>query len=343
MKRKTQLLLGIIALFLGTSPAHAEEKVLHLYVWDTYISQGLFKKFEQETGIKILADVFDSNDALMAKLKAGGAYDVVSPSGNYVPLLIEENLLQPLPEDLKSIGAQMAPEVLQPPYDPTSSYSLPLFYGSTGLAVNTKLTQENIKSWNQYFVRPEGENATLGQLDEISSVMSIASLTLNKPYCDNNPETFKAIQSLLLNQKPFVKTYVTTGYIERLTANEVAMQVAWNGDVYKIRRENPAVQFIYPKEGVELWADNLSIPAAAKNPEGAAQFIRFVMQPEHAAAYAAEAGYMPGIATARALLPDEMKNAPEFNIPPDTKAAVTVSCPADVVRAYSRIWESLMR
>jgi spermidine/putrescine transport system substrate-binding protein len=340
MKHKFLLLLAGFIFMSG--PAKAEE-ALHVYVWDTYVSPSLFEKFTAETGIRVLADVFDSNDALMAKLKAGGAYDVVSPSGNYLPLLIAENLLAPLPEDIKSMGAQMIPELQNPPYDPANTYSLPLFYGSTGLAVNTKLTNENIESWMQYFARPEGEKASLGQLDEISSVMSIASLTLDKSLCDNNPETYKTIQNLLVKQKPFVKTYLATGYIERLTANEVAMQMAWNGDVYKIRQENPAIKFIYPKEGVELWVDNLAIPAASKNKEAAAKFITFLLRPENAAVHGAEAGYMPGLATAHDRMPEQMKGAPEFNFPPGTKTAVTISCPANVVDAYGRIWESLMR
>ena len=337
------LFAALMAVLFISHPARAEEGKLYLYTWDTYVAPDLFKKFEKETGIKVIADVYDSNDALMAKLKAGGSYDLVAPSGNYVPLLVAEKLLQPLPDDIRAYGPRLEKDLQKPPYDPALTYALPLFYGSTGLAVDTKLTNKKIDSWQQYFSRPAGEKPEIGELDEVSTVADIALLALGKPYCDDRPETYKAMQDLLLKQKPFVKTYSTTGYIERLTANEVSMQMAWNGDVYKIRQQNPAVKFVYPKEGVELWVDNLAIPAGAKNIEAAKKFIAFLMRPDNAAAYAVAAGYPPSLAAARGLLPPEMKNAPEFNVPPGIKAEVTFSCPAAVVTAHSRIWERLMR
>lgn len=336
-------LLIILLVMLAIHPAQADEKKLYLYTWDTYVAPDLFKKFEKETGIEIVADVYDSNDALMAKLKAGGTYDVVSPSGNYVPLLMAEKLLQPLPAEIRAMGPDLEKDLQKPPYDPDLTYSLPLFYGSTGLAVDTKLTSEKIDSWKQYFVRPEGEKPTLGEMDEVSTITDVASLALGLPFCDSKPESFKAIQELLLKQKPFVKTYSVTGYIERLTANEVAMQMAWNGDVYKVRQQNPAIKFVYPKEGVELWVDNFAIPSGAKNTDGAAKFIAFMMKPENAAAYAVFSGYPPSLAAARELLPKEMKDAPEFNIPEGTKTVVTFACPLPVVKAYSQIWQRILR
>ncbi len=336
------ILVLFLVLFTCNS-ARADENKLYLYTWDTYVAPDLFKKFEKETGIQVVADVYDSNDALMAKLKAGGAYDVVAPSGNYVPLLVAEKLLQPLPAELRALGPQLETNLQKPPYDPELTYALPLFYGSTGLAVDTKLTSEKIDSWKQYFVRPSGEKPSLGELDEISTITDVASLALGLPFCDNKPASFKAMQELLLNQKPFVKTYSVTGYIERLTANEVAMQMAWNGDVYKVRQQNPAIKFVYPKEGIELWVDNFAIPAGAKNVEAAKKFIAFLMKPENAAAYAVAAGYPPSVAAARNLLPQEMKEAPEFNIPKGEKTEVTFACPAPVVKAYSQIWQRLMR
>lgn len=339
MKR---LFIFLLVLF-AVHPVRAEENKLYLYTWDTYVAPDLFKKFEKETGIHIVADVYDSNDALMAKLKAGGAYDIVAPSGNYVPLLVAEKLLQPLPEELRALGPQLEKDLQKPPYDPDLTYALPLFYGSTGLAVDTKLTSEKIDSWKQYFVRSAGEKPTLGEMDEVSTITDVASLALGLPFCDGKPESFKAIQELLLNQKPFVKTYSVTGYIERLAANEVAMQMAWNGDVYKVRQQNPAVKFVYPKEGIELWVDNFAIPAGAKNVDAAKKFITFMMKPENAAAYALASGYPPSLSAARELLPNEMKEAPEFKIPEGTKTVVTFACPVPVVKAYSQIWQRLMR
>lgn len=340
---KTAPLLLALSLTLLAQTARADEGKLYVYTWDTYADAALFKKFEKETGIQVVADIYSSNDTLLAKLKSGGAYDIVAPSGNYVPLLVSENLLLPLPDDLKALSSGMSATVKSPAYDAGYKYVLPMFWGTTAIAVDTKLTKEDITSWNQFFTRPAGEAQSIGMLDDTSTVMDLGSIALGKDYCDNTPDTFKGLQELLMKQKPFVKVYGATGYIERLAANEVALQMAWSGDAYRARKDNPAIKYVYPKEGVEIWADNLAIPAAAKNVEAAKKFIAFVLKPENLAEYAQYAGMVPSTDAAKALLPEDFRNAPEFNIPEGIKGLVSINCPADVVKNYEKIWERLLR
>ncbi len=333
------LALGVFC--YGATTADAADKKLYLYTWDSYVDAELFKKFEKETGIEVVADVYSSNEGLAAKLKAGGGFDVIAPSGNFVPLLIEEKLLMPLPDDLKALGAKMNKDTAKPTYDPDFTYALPLFYGTSALAINPKLVKEDVTSWKQFFERPAGEDASLGVLDDLSTVTNIASLYLGKPYCDDKPETFKAIQEVLLKQKPFVRVYGATGYTERLAAGEIAMQMAWSGDIYKVREENPDIRYVYPKEGVEVWIDNVAIPAGAKNIDEAKKFIEFILRPENSAVYSQSSGNMPAVAGAHDHLPEAMKKAPEFNIPDGIPTPVTTSCPAEVIEAYDKIWSKL--
>lgn len=326
-----------------TSPAHAEDKKLYLYTWDTYAAPDLFKKFEQETGIQVITEVYSSNDALIAKLKAGAAYDVVVPSGNYVPQMIEEKLLLPLPEESRAFSKGLSKIAQNLAYDPDNIYVLPLAYGTTSIAVNTKLVSEEITSWQQFFERPAGEKPSLGVSDDLGTAMDIASLAIGKPFCDNSPETFKTLQALMLKQKPFVKVYGWTGAAERMAANEIPLQMAWSGDVYKVRQQNPNVKYVYPKEGVEFTIDNIAIPASAKNFDAAKAFITFMMKTENAAEFTVAAGTLSTVKAAFDLLPEEMRKAPEFNIPEGVKAAPAQSCPPDVVRAYSKIWSQVTR
>ncbi|MBI3441104.1 MAG: extracellular solute-binding protein [Proteobacteria bacterium] len=173
--------------------------------------------------------------------------------------------------------------------------------------------------------------------------MDIASLVIKKPFCDNAPATFKALQALMLKQKPFVKVYGWTGASERMAANEIILQMAWNGDVYKVRQHNPNIKYVYPKEGVEFAVDNLAIPVTAKNVDSAKKFIAFMLRPENAAQFARAAGTMSSVKAAVNLLPEDMKKAPEFNIPEGTVAPVAKACLPDVVKAYSQIWSELTR
>ncbi|MDP2204896.1 MAG: spermidine/putrescine ABC transporter substrate-binding protein [Alphaproteobacteria bacterium] len=336
------LVLGLLAGGVFMAAQNSGPK-LYVYTWDTYADNDLFKKFQKETGIKVITEIYSSNDALLAKLKSGARYDIVVPSGNYIPLLLEENLLQSLPADISTLGEKLADTIKEPVYDPGYKYAMPLFYGTTGIAVNTKMVSENITSWSQFFDRPNGETPSLGVLDDTSTVMALASIALGRKNCDGSDDTLKALQDLLVGQKPQVKVYGSTGYFERMAAGEVGMQMAWSGDVYTARQENPDLKYIYPVEGVELWMDSLAIPANAQNTEAAAKFIAFVMDPKNQAAYAEFSGQIPTHKDTVTYLSDDIRSAPEFNIPETAHTYVSFACPAEVVQAYGRIWESLLR
>ncbi|HYD19037.1 MAG TPA: extracellular solute-binding protein [Patescibacteria group bacterium] len=343
MKIKSFVLAISLAALLSGPVYAANDKKLFIYTWDTYKNDDLFKKFEDETGIDVVTDIYSSNDALIAKLKAGGAYDVVMPSGPYIPLLASETLLQPLPADLQAYGEKMAATVKNPGFDPKNEHSLPLFWGTTGIAVNTKLVKEDITSWDQFFTRPDGEKKSLGVLDDTGTVMDVAALALGKPYCEDSADTYKAIQALLIKQKPFVKVYGATGYVERMAANDIAMQMAWSGDAYLARQQNKDIKYVYPKEGVEVWIDNLAIPSTSKNPENAKKFIEFVLKPENLAAYAEFSGYVPSMDAAKDLMPAEIKDAPEFNVPAGLNAPVSTTCAPKVVKNQQKIWERVLK
>jgi spermidine/putrescine transport system substrate-binding protein len=336
------LVLGLLAGGVFMAAQNSGPKI-YVYTWDTYADNDLFKKFQKETGIKVITEIYSSNDALLAKLKSGARYDIVAPSGNYIPLLLEEKLLQTLPAEISEIGAKLADNIKEPVYDPDHKYAMPLFYGTTGIAVNTKLVSEDITSWSQFFDRPTSEAPSLGVLDDTSTVMALASIALGRKNCDGSDETLKALQDLLVGQKPQVKVYGSTGYFERMAAGEVGMQMAWSGDVYTARQENPDLKYVYPVEGVELWMDSLAIPANAQNPEGAAKFIAFVMDPKNQAVYSEFSGQIPTHKDTATYLSDDIRSAPEFNIPETTHTYVSFACPAEVVQAYGRIWESLLR
>lgn len=337
------LALSVVALLSGNAFAAEKKEKLFIYSWDTYKDEELFKRFEKETGIDVESEIYSSNDKMVAKLKSGAAYDIVMPSGPYIPLMAKEGVLMEIPEDLRKHGEGMNDSVKAPSYDPEHKYSLPLFYGTTGIAVNTKLMKEDITSWDQYFKRPEGAAKNLGILDDTGTVADILSLYHGKEYCEDNSETFKTMLATLQAQKPHVKIATADGYVERLQAGDVAMQMAWSGDAFIARGENKDIKYIYPKEGVEVWIDNIAIPAKSKNVEAAKKFIEFVMKPENMAQYAEYAGYVPSLVAAKDAMPEEIKNAPEFNIPEGTKAVVQMTCPPKVIKAYEKIWEKVLK
>lgn len=313
-------------------------QTLQLYTWDTYEAPELFAAFEKKTGIKVVATLFYSNDDLEAKLKAGGQYDLITPSGNYISRLVAANLLQPLPEQLKAHGAALSRNVQKPAYDPEYKWSMPLFYGTTGIAVNTGLTSEKITSWEQIMRRPAGEKESVGMLgEESSTLMAITSIAAGTKNCDPLPAIHTRLETILNAQKPFVKTYKAEGYFEHLAANDITFQMAWSGDAYIARQKNPKIEYVYPREGVELWLDTLAVPASSRNLKAVISFVDFIMEPTVMAKYTTVSGNIPSVEAARGFLPEEFRDAPEFNIPLTTKTFVSEACSPAVVEAYNRI------
>ena len=332
--------------FILVTPAHAnDDQKLYLYTWDTYVAPDLFKKFEQETGIKVITDIYSNNDTLVSKLKSGAAYDIVMPSGNYIQAMIQDNLLLPIPDDLRNrFVPTLGVYVQNPPHDPEYKHSLPYFFGTTGIVANKKLLKNNVPTtWQEFFNRPDDEAPSIGILDDIATAMNIGSLALKTDYCAAESKTLQSLQSLFLQQKPFVKVFGSSGYTERMVAGEVALQMAWSCDAYRARQDNPDLVYIYPTEGVEIWVDSLAIPAKAKNIEGAKKFIAFMMRPENMAEAAIVSGNIPSVASAITLLPETMQQAPEFKIPDTVNTQIAKSCPSPVIRSYNKIWERLMR
>ncbi len=333
----------LIALLIGAGLIYKPpSQTLQLYTWDTYEAPEIFAAFEKKTGIRVVATLFYSNDDLEAKLKAGGQYDLITPSGNYISRFANAKLLQPLPEKVKVHAQMLSRNVQKPAYDPDYTWSLPLFYGTTGIAVNTGLTKEKITSWEQILRRPAGEKESIGMLgEESSTLMAITSIAAGARNCDPSPAVHARLEAMLKAQKPFVKTYKAEAYFEHLAADDITFQMAWSGDAYIARQKNPKIEYVYPREGVELWLDTLAVPASSRNLPAVIAFVDFIMDPAVLAKYTVVSGNIPSIDAARGFLPQEFRDAPEFNIPLTTKALVSEACNPDVVEVYNRIAGSI--
>src|SRR5210317_1424739 len=113
------------SLLLSAAAATAEE--VRVYNWSDYIDEALLTKFEEETGIKLIYDVFDSNEVLETKLLAGGSgYDVVVPSGTFLQRQITAGAFQKLDMSKFTNKGNMwdAIEARTAKYDPDNAYSI---------------------------------------------------------------------------------------------------------------------------------------------------------------------------------------------------------------------------
>ena len=181
--------------------------------------------------------------------------------------------------------------------------------------------------------------------DSSSEVIDTASLYLGIPLCSEDPKQMQQVLTLLKDQKAFVKTYSSkAGSIrENLASGEVDMSMFWGGSSMRAREMKPSLKYLYPKEGVMAWVDNLVIPAGAKNPENAKTFIAFLSRPENAAMTQNFLKHQSPIKGVEPFLDASLKEAPELHIPEGTKVVFSKTCGEGAIRLADRIWTNLMR
>ncbi len=342
MKTLRILLILLVALAFGSGLANAEGK-LFLYNWTDYTSPDLLKKFESETGIKVTLDTFDSNETLLAKLKAGGGsgYDIVVPSHNYIPIMIKEDLLMKINAGNLKGYENIIDSLKSPPWDPGNVYSIPWQHGTTSFAVDTAVYSGDINTYKILFEPPSELQGKVAMFNASGEVIEMALAYLGFPQCNEDSGQMKQVLDLLLTQKPHVKVYNSDGILERMVSGDAAIHMIWNGYAMRTRKQKPSIQYAYSAEGVLSWADNLVIPKDAGNKTSAIKFIEFMMQPENAGLQTNFARYANGIKGSEAFIDEELKSAPEMKVPAGVKSLFPMSCSEKSIKLYDKVWTKL--
>lgn len=324
-------------------PVNAEDAgELHIYNWTDYTAPDLLKKFTKETGIKVTVDTYDSSETLLAKLQAGASgYDLVVPADDFVPILINQKLIQPVDPASMPNYKNLQTRWQKPSWDPKGEYTVPWMFGTTSFAYDADFYKQPVDSFATLFKPPVELQGALGMFGSPKSVINLALIYLGKPLCNGDPATLKQVNDLLQAQKPFVKLYNSDGIADRLVTGETKINQFWSGDTLRARKQKPSIRFVYAKEGGLGWNDNLAVPAGAVNIENAKKFMNFMMDPENAAIQTNFAGYQNAVAGSEKFMRPELTSAPEFNPPADYKIVWAPSCPVSVTKAYDRIWTLL--
>ena len=337
------LCLSAVA-FAATSAALAAEK-LYVYNWTDYVPSNLVAEFTKETGIEVIYSTFESNEEMYAKLKltssTGSGYDLVFPSSYYVNKMAKENMLQELEHSKLSNFKQIPVNLLNKEFDPNNKYSLPYVYGLTGIGVNADdVDPSKITSWADLW-NPEYKGKVLLTSDA-REVFHIALLLDGKSPNTTNEEDIKAAYERLVKLLPNVVTFNSDSPEVPFVQGEASIGMLWNGSAYLAHKENPSIQFVYPKEGAIFWMDNYAIPKGAKNTEGAYKFIDFLLRPENAKLVVEKMGFSMPNEGVKALLSPEMANNPTlFPSAENIEKGIMQGDVGEAVDIYEKYWNKL--
>lgn len=344
MKKTLKLATAAAALLASCAFAHAEGE-LNIFNWGNYTNPELIKKFEETYKVKVTLTDYDSNDTALAKIRQGGhGFDIVVPSASAMPVFIGEGLLLEARPDQMENFKHMDPQWVDVPFDPGRKYSVPWQWGTTGVAVD-KSVYSGDPNTSAIFLDPPAELVgKVNVVPEMSDVMHLAITYAGGEPCTGDMEVLKKVRDLLVAAKP---KWISMDYgtVEKYTKGDLAASVDWNGATFRGRLANPNIVYGYPKEGYPIWMDNASILKDAKNVENAKLFLNFIMAPENAALISAFARYANGIKGSEAFMPEDMKTAPEVNIPESAKAAgkFNLACKPEVQEIYTKIWTEIQK
>ena len=344
MKSKLMAMAAGLALTISAGAARADGE-LNIYNWGNYTNPELIKKFEEQYKVKVTLTDYDSNDTALTKIEAGGhGFDIVVPSANYVPIFVNKGLLlEARPDEMENFK-NVSERWRDVPWDPGRHYTVPWQWGSTGVAVNKTAYSGDPNTSAIFLDPPEELVGKVNVVPEMNDVMGLAIMYAGGEPCTEDKEVLKKVRDTLMAAKP---KWLSIGYgtTDKLSNNEMMASVNWNGSTFRARLANPNVVYGYPKEGYVMWMDSVAIIKDAKNVENAKLFMNFIMEPENAAMISAFARYANGIDGSEEFMPDDMKTAPEINVPAEfaDKGQFLPTCSPAARDLYTAIWTELQK
>lgn len=317
MKNLLKLVCLVIALGFMAGCKRDSGKVLNLYSWSEYFPKEVLADFEKQTGIKVKETNYDSNEKMMAKLESGAAeYDLVVPSDYSVQILIADGKLMPLDRAKLPNFQNLDKKLLGLPYDKENKYSIPLFWGTTGIGVNREMIKEPVDSWAALF-DPKNDQKIYMLEDPRENFVAALKL-MGKSVNETDEATLKQAAEMLKKQTKLVKGYDSDSFDVKLKTSEGGLVQGFNGQLAKIVREDPRkFYYVVPKEGATRWVDNLCIPAGAEHADSAHAFLNFILDAKVAAKMVNSVGYASANEAARHTIDPTILNDPNTYPPSD--------------------------
>ncbi|NDR57831.1 extracellular solute-binding protein [Aliiruegeria sabulilitoris] len=343
MKNTFARLAATTALALVATAAAAEEKVVVFHFFE-YMPQELIDKFTAETGVEIVMDTYDSNEAMLATLKAGGmgTYDVSVPADYMVKIMASEGMLDEIKEGELANKGNIEQKWLDVAFDAGRKYSIPYQWGSTSFAVNRDVYQGDIATTDILFDSPAELAGKVNMLDTQGEVMAMAAIHMGIEQCSTDRDQLKALNDMLQAAKSNWVSFNSDTAKEVLVSGDAAAGMIWNGFNAKARAEGANTEYAYPKQGYIVWMDNMVLLQDAPNRANALKLMDFLLEPENVAILTNWTQYSAGVEGVTPLLDEELRTLPEANPPADAGPGVFIeACDAETQAIYDRIWTAL--
>ena len=334
-----------MALALAANAATADGKLV-IYHWFEYMPKELLDKFASEHDVKVTMDTYDSNESMLASLKAGaiGTYDVAVPGDYMVEIMAGEGMLDTIADGELTNKGNIQKEWADPSFDPGRKHSIPYPWGSTAFAVDTAVYKGDINTTGIMFNPPEELSGRINVLDSQGEVMALAALHMGMPQCSTDRGQLKALNDMLQKAKSHWASFNSDTAKEVLVSGDVAVGMIYDGFAAKARAELETLQYAFPREGYVAWMDNVVLLKDAPNRANALKFMDFLLEPANIAVVSNYARYNDGVTGTGEFLDPTLKSQPENNPPADAGEGVFIqACDEETQVVYDKIWTNLKK
>lgn len=328
----------------GSSSKPSQGGDLYIYNWAEYIDPEVLTMFEEETGITVHYDEFETNENMYPIIEAGAvAYDLVCPSDYMIEKMITNNLVQELNLDnipnYKNLDETQLENSKE--FDPENKYTVPYAWGTVGILYNTTMVEEAPTSWSTLWDETYADNILMQ--DSVRDAFGITLKYLGYSLNSTIESELQEAKELLIQQKPLVQAYVIDQVRDKMIGNEAAIGVIYSGEVLYCQEQNPDLEYVVPEEGSNVWIDSWVIPHNAQNKEAAEAFINFLLEPEIAVMNFEYIYYSTPNKAAKELL-DEFYQTNPAVFPDDSileKCETFKYLGADAEELYSTLWKEV--
>ncbi|HJB17597.1 MAG TPA: extracellular solute-binding protein [Candidatus Blautia excrementipullorum] len=342
---------AICVVFIGGGIYYASEnKIMNsekvvVYNWGEYIDPEALSMFEEETGIDVVYEEFETNEILYPKVSSGAiAYDAICPSDYMIQRMMENDLLAEINfeniPNIKYIGEDYMEQSRQ--FDPENKYSVPYCWGTVGILYNKTMVDEPVDSWAILWDEKYKDNILMQ--DSVRDAFGVALKYLGYSLNSTDLDELTEARDLLIGQKPLVQAYVIDQVRDKMIGNEAAIGVIYSGEAIYTQKENPDLEYVVPKEGSNIWIDSWVIPKNAENKENAEKFINFLCRPDIALMNFEYITYSTPNTAAREMIEDESVRNSEIAFPdlsslPELETFQYLGQKADEV--YGELWNQV--
>lgn len=329
----------------SSSSSGADAKTLHIYTWANYTDDELLKSFEAKTGIRPVVDIFDSNEAMLAKIQAGGgsAYSVIFPSDYMVVEMIKLGLLSPLDKSKLTGLEHLNAKWKNPIYDPNNAHSVPATWGTTGLIYDPEKLGKTITDWNFLWQNKGSLKRRITLINDVREVMGATLRSLGYSYNSSDPAQIEKAYKKLVELKTAIASFLTNGWEDQLASGDLFISMAYSSDALALMEEKPSLEYVIPRSGSSLWTDTMVIPKSAPNPDAAYQWLNFLLDPQNAARLVERLKFATPNEAAYKLLPTDLKNNkglfPSNTLLAKCEGVAPVS--TETADLYDRYWTQL--